>query len=361
MSSVAMSAATTVSKSDFGKTPDGKAVEMYTLTAGKDEVKIITRGARIAAIRTPDKTGKIADVALGYPTLEGYLQDGATYFGSVVGRYGNRIAKGKFSIDGNNYQVPTNNNGNSLHGGTEGFDKRVWTAKQVPNGVEMTLVSPDGDQGYPGTLTAHVTYTLTSTKDGAALKIQYEASTDKPTVVNLTNHAYFNLSGDGSQTILNHMMKINADHYTPVDSGLIPTGNMDDVSGTPMDFRAPHAIGERINANFEQLKLGKGYDHNWILNGPTGVMKLAAEVTEPTSGRMLRVDTTEPGVQFYSGNFLEGKWAGYNGVKYPFRSGFCLETQHYPDSPNHPGFPSTVLRPGKPYHSTTIFTFGLAK
>lgn len=359
MSSMAMSGATTVAKSAWGKTPDGKAVELYTLTAGKTQVKVATWGARVVSIETPDKNGKAGEVVLGYPNVEGYFGDRETYFGAIVGRYGNRIANGRFSLEGKNYQVPQNNNGNSLHGGTEGFDHKLWTARQVPGGVEMTIVSPDGDMGYPGTLTAHVTYTLTADKNGAALKIQYEASSDKPTVANLTNHTYFNLSGDGNQTILNHQLKLNADHYTPVNSGLIPTGNMDEVAGTPMDFRTPHAIGERINADFPQLKIAKGYDQNWILNGPTGQMKLAAEVYEPTSGRTLRVDTTEPGVQFYSGNFLAGKWPGYNGVKYQFRTGFCLETQHYPDSPNHPGFPTTELKPGKPYKSTTVFTFGV--
>lgn len=353
--------AATVTKADWGKTPDGAKVEVYTLTQGKNEVRLITYGARVLSIRTPDKNGNVADIALGHSSIQGYVDDKSTYFGAIVGRYGNRIAHGKFTLDGKTYTVPANNNGNALHGGPVGFDRKVWAAKIVPNGVEFSLISPPGDMGFPGTLTAHVTYTLSGEANGAALKIAYEASTDAPTVVNLTNHTYFNLSGKPGSTILDHQLTLNADHYTPVDSGLIPTGNMDAVAGTPMDFRTSHAIGERINDSFPQLKLGNGYDHNWILNGPNGIVKPVATVKEVTSGRTLTVTTTEPGVQFYSGNFLDGTQTGLNGEKIPFRGGFCLETQHYPDSPNHPGFPTTTLLPGKPMHSVTVFQFGVTK
>jgi aldose 1-epimerase len=352
-----MSAHATVTKAAFGKLPDGKSVEIYTLKSSTVEARVMTFGARLVSVRTPDKTGHVADVILGYENIEGYLADKKTYFGAIVGRYGNRIAGGKFSLDGKTYQVPQNDHGNSLHGGTDGFDQKLWTAKEVSNGVEMTLISPDGDMGFPGTLTTHVTYTLV----GNALHIDYVSTSDKDTVLNLTNHTYFNLNGDGVGDILGHSITIDAEHFTPVDSTLIPTGNMDTVAGTPMDFRQAHAIGERINSDFAQLKLGGGYDHNWILNGPNGTMKRAALVLDPANGRTLTVTTTEPGVQFYSGNFLDGSFKGKGGVTYSKRTGFCLETQHYPDSPNHPGFPTTELKPGQTVKSTTIFTFGVQK
>lgn len=355
---VAMSMQGEVTKVPFGTTKDGKAVDLYTLKDADLEVKIMTYGARIQSVVAPDKSGQKADVVLGHPDLAGYEADKSTYFGAVVGRYGNRIAKGQFSIDGKTYQVPVNNNGQSLHGGTDGFDKRVWTATVLPDGVEMTLVSPDGDQGYPGTLTAHVRYTL----HGHDLRLDYSATTDKATVVNLTNHAYFNLKGEGSGTILEHKISIKADRYTPVDSVLIPTGDLPSVNGTPFDFRKSRAIGEQIDSENEQLKIGGGYDHNWVLNGGNGSMKVAAVVTDPESGRTLTVSTTQPGVQFYTGNFLvSGAITGTGGSKYLKRGGFCLETQHYPDSPNHPAFPTTLLKPGETMHSTTVFSFGVAK
>ena len=355
---VAMSMQGEVTKASFGTTKDGKDVELYTLKDADLEVKIMTFGARIQSIIAPDKSGEKADVVLGHPDLAGYEADKSTYFGAVVGRYGNRIAKGQFAIDGKTYQVPVNNNGQSLHGGTDGFDQRVWTAKVIPNGVEMTLVSPDGDQGYPGTLTAHVRYTL----QGNNLRLEYSATTDKPTVTNLTNHTYFNLAGEGSGTILNQSIMINADRYTPVSSVLIPTGDLPAVAGTPFDFRTPHVIGERIDGTNEQLKIGGGYDHNWVLNGPNGTMKVAAKVVDPSSGRTLTVSTTQPGVQFYTGNSMpDNTITGTGGRKYPRRGAFCLETQHYPDSPNHPAFPSTLLKPGETMHSTTIFSFGVQK
>ncbi len=353
--SLAAHGATT--KSSFGKLPDGTAVELYTLKSSSVEVGLTTFGARIVSIKTADRAGKVADIALGYSSLDGYVADSKTYVGSVVGRYGNRIAQGKFSIDSKEYSIPLNNGANTLHGGTTGFDRKVWTAKEIPGGVEFTLVSPDGDMGYPGTLTAHVKYTLV----GDALHIDYTASTDKPTVVNLTNHAYFNLSGEGSGLILGEDMMIPADHYTPVDSGLIPTGELAPVEGTPFDFRKSTEIGKRIADDNPQLKLGGGYDHNWVLNGKLGELHLAARVYDPATGRVLTVTTTEPGVQFYAGTSIPGLFKGKAGVVYQKFSGFCLETQHFPDSPNHPAFPSTELKPGHPMHSTTIFTFTVEK
>ena len=279
-----------------------------------------------------------------------------------MGRYGNRIRGGKFTIDGHTYQIPVNNGANALHGGPHGFDDQDWTAKELPDGVEMSLLSKDGDMGFPGTLTLHVRYTLA----GSALHIHYAATTDKTTVVNVTNHAYFNLAGDGSGPILPEVMQINADQYTPVDAGLIPVGGPKPVAGTPLDFNKPTAIGARINEPNEQLKLAGGYDHNWILRGAgsgnsKGEMKVAAKVYDPKSGRVLTVTTTQPGVQFYSGNFLDGSFKGKSGVAYKKYAGLCLETQHYPDSPNQPDFPSTLLKPGETMHSTTVFTFSTQK
>ena len=346
-----------VSKAPFGTMPDGKAVDVFTLKDAAIEVKVITYGARLMSVVAPDKTGARADVVLGHPDLAGYLADKGTYFGAVVGRYGNRLAKGQFTIDGKQYQVPVNNNGQSLHGGLVGFDSKVWDAKLVKDGVEMTLVSPDGDQGYPGQLTAHVRYTLR----GTDLHIEYSATATAPTVTNLTNHAYFNLAGEGNGTILGETVMLNADRYTPVDSVLIPTGNLPAVAGTPFDFRTPHVIGERIEADNEQLKIAKGYDHNWVLNGQDGQLKLAAKAVDPASGRTLTVSTTQPGVQFYTGNFLDGTLTGTGGQSYPFRSGMCFETQHFPDSPNHPSFPSTLLKPGQTLKSETVFSFGVQK
>ncbi len=343
-------------------TADGKPVSLYTLTGKDVTIRITNFGAHIVSIQAPDRNGKLADVALGYNSLAGFQADNKTYMGSIVGRYGNRIAKGTFSLDGHTYHVPANDHGNALHGGPDGFDRKVWTGREIPNGVELTLISPDGEMGFPGTLTAHVRYTLI----GDALHINYSATTTKSTVVNLTNHTYFNLAGEGHGDILGHVITINADHYTPTDATLIPTGKLDSVAGTPMDFRTPTAIGKRIHDNFEQLKLAGGYDHNWVLNGhensgqPTG-LHLAAKVVDPSSGRSLTVTTTQPGVQFYPGNFLDGSFTGAAGAKYAKNFGFCLETQHYPDSPNHPAFPTTELKPGETLHSETVFTFGVEK
>jgi aldose 1-epimerase len=349
----AMAAHGSVTRAAFGNTSDGTPVDIYTLKAEGIEAQVMTYGARVISIKTPDRDGKVSNVVLGYSALDGYLEDKSTYFGAIVGRYGNRIALGKFSIDGHQYQVPVNNNANSLHGGTVGFDKLVWKAREIADGVEMTLVSKDGDQGYPGTLTAHVRYTV----HHGALRIDYSTTTDKPTVVNLTNHAYFNLAGEGKGTILDHEMMIPADKFTPVDAGLIPTGELAPVEGTPFDFRKSTVIGKRIHDDNEQLKIAGGYDHNWVLRGQNGEMKTAARVYDPSSGRVMTVTTTEPGVQFYSGNFLDGTKFGKAQEGHVKNAALCLETQHFPDSPNHPSFPSTELKPGETRHSTTTFTF----
>lgn len=343
-----------MNKSLWGKTKDGADVHLYTLTSGNIEVRLSDFGAHLVAVRTPDRNGKVADVVLGFDDLEPYLKGGNGYQGAVIGRYGNRIAKGQFAIDGNTYLIPTNNGPNALHGGPVGFDRYVWTAEEVPNGIEFTHVSPDGDMGFPGTMTAKVRYTL----QGKTLRLDYSASTDKPTIHNLTNHSYFNLRGDDQGDILDHVVELFAGSFTPVDAGQIPTGAIASVAGTPLDFRKPTAIGARINDDFEQLKLGRGYDHNFVVDGKMGDLRRAARVTEPASGRTLTVETTEPGIQFYSGNFLNGAFVGRHGNKYDVRTGFCLETQHFPDSPNHANFPSTVLRPGETFRSTTSFTFG---
>ncbi len=345
-----------VTKTVFGSMPDGTKVEIYTLEEGALKARVMTYGARLVSLEVPDRSGKLADIVLGYDSLDGYTADGKSYFGSIVGRYGNRIAHATFTLDGKRYQLPANDGANTLHGGLIGFDKLVWSGHETPNGVELTLISKDGDQGFPGTLTARVRYTL----EAHALKIEYFATTDKDTVLNLTNHSYFNLAGEGQGDILNHRVTIPADRYTPVDSGLIPTGELAPVAGTPFDFHKATAIGARINDDNEQMRLGRGYDHNYVLNGKLGVMQEAARVEEPTSGRVLTVETTQPGVQFYSGNFLDGTLHGKHGHVYAQRTGFCLETQHFPDSPNHPKFPTSELKPGETYHYVTVFKFSTA-
>ena len=345
-----------VTHADFGNLPDGSPVTIYTLKSPQVEVRVMTYGARVVSLSTADRNGKMADIVLGYDKLEDYAKDPKTFFGVVAGRYANRIAGGKFTLEGKEYNLSVNEGTNTLHGGKEGFDRRNWTAKEVPEGVEFTLVSPDGDQGFPGTLTVHVLYALRGNK----LAIRYSATTDKPTVVNLTNHTYFNLSGAGSGTILNEKLTIFADKFTPADAKLIPTGEIRPVAGTPFDFRTPETIGARINSDDEQLKLGRGYDQNWVLRGAMGHLHAAARVQDSASGRVMEVDTTEPGVQFYTGNFLDGTFSGPNG-KYDFRTGLCLETQHFPDSPNHPSFPSTELKPGQTYISETTWAFAVEK
>jgi aldose 1-epimerase len=345
-----------VTKSVFGSMPDGTKVEIYTLEEGALKARVMTYGARLVSLEVPDRSGKTADIVLGYESLAPYLADPKSYFGSIVGRYGNRIAHASFSLDGKRYQLPANDGTNTLHGGIKGFDKLVWQGHEIPNGVELTLISKDGDQGFPGTLTARVRYTL----EAHALKIEYFATTDKDTVLNLTNHSYFNLAGEGQGDILSHKVMIPADRFTPVDSSLIPTGELAPVAGTPLDFHQPTAIGARINDSYEQMRLGGGYDHNYVLNGKAGVLQEAARVLEPTSGRVLTVETTQPGVQFYSGNFLDGTLHGKHGHVYNKHAGFCLETQHFPDSPNHPKFPTSELKPGQTYHSVTVFGFSTA-
>lgn len=347
-----------LTRAPFGKMPDGRTVEVFTLTnVNGIEVRAITYGGIITSLRVPDGKGALGDVVLGFDRLDGYVK-GHPFFGTIVGRYGNRIAGGKFTLDGRTYTLATNNGPNHLHGGKVGFDKAVWAAEPASKGVGVvfTHTSPDGDEGYPGALKARVIYTLT---DKNELIVDYHATTDKPTPVNLTQHSYFNLAGTGN--ILGHELTINADRYTPVDATLIPTGALASVEGTPFDFRKPASVGARIDQTHEQLKNGGGYDHNFVLNGTAGVLRPAARLTDPKTGRTLDVATTEPGVQFYSGNFLDGTLTGKGGQVYQRRAGLCLETQHYPDSPNKPDFPSTIVRPGKEYRSTTVFTFGVAR
>ncbi|MGB6987801.1 MAG: aldose epimerase family protein [Candidatus Sulfotelmatobacter sp.] len=352
MLTTTVAAKTRVSKQPFGHTPEGTPVEMYTLADGKIEARIMTYGGIVVSLRTPDRNGKLDDIVLGCDSVEKYVVQTA-HFGGIIGRYANRIAHGTFQLDGQTYSIPKNDGDNALHGGIRGFDKVVWTAKEITDGIELTYVSKDGDQGFPGTLATTVRYTLS----GSALRIDYSATTDKDTVLNLTNHSYFNLAGQGNGDILRHVVKIDASRFTPVDATLIPTGELKPVEGTPFDFRTPHVVGERIDADDAQLRLGHGYDHNFVLDHPAGQLAEAAEVYEPTTGRILRVSTTEPGLQFYTGNHLDGSITGKDGRVYKPRFALCLETQHFPDSPNHPSFPSTELKPGQRFHSVTVFEF----
>ena len=363
LSSAAMMSGQTnpdLDKQPFGKTADGQEVYIYTLRnhAGM-QVKITNFGGRITSIMAPDKSGKFDDVVLGFDSMEGYLAKPASsaYFGAIIGRYANRLAHGTFILDGKTNHIPTNDGPNTLHGGTQGFDSKLWEGRDVSSAygpaLELHYLSPDGQEGFPGNLNVTVRYSLDS-KNG--LRIDYSATTDKDTVLNLTNHSYFNLEGAGSETILNESIMIGADRYTPVDGTLIPTGKIDAVAGTPLDFRKPMVIGSRINNDFAQLKLAKGYDHNFVLNHPGDLSAVAARVADPKSGRVLAVYTTQPGVQFYTGNFLNGQVKGIGGV-YRYRSALCLETQHFPDSPNHRNFPSTALHPGQIFQSTTIYQF----
>src|SRR5215471_7968520 len=349
-----------VTKTTTKATHDGTPIELVTLKNSHGmEVQAITYGAILTSIKVPDKAGKIADVALGFDRPEQYWAEPLPpFFGAVVGRYGNRIAKGKFTLDGKTYALAINNAPNTLHGGNKGFDKQVWsvTTKDDAAGSQaiFSRTSPDGEEGYPGTLQARVTYTLTEKNE---LIVDYHATTDKATPVNLTQHTYFNLAGEGSGTILDHVLTLDADRYTPVDATLIPTGELAPVEGTPFDFRKATAIGARIEQKNAQLENGKGYDHNWVLARKGAGLQHAVTLRDPKSGRTLDIATTEPGVQFYSGNFLDGTIKGKGGKPYALRSGLCLETQHYPDSPNQKTFPSTILQPGKTYASTTVFTF----
>lgn len=342
----------------FG-THDGKAITLYTLTNSHGvEVRAMNYGGIIVSIRVPDRNGQLADVVLGHDTLEGYIPN-LPYLGAIVGRYANRIANGTFTLDGKTYTLPKNDGPNTLHGGTtRTFDKVVWDGEALKNGVAFTYLSKDGDEGFPGNLKVKVTYTLT---DASAIIIDYEATTDKSTPINVSQHSYFNLAGEGNGDILDHEIMINADRFTPVDKNLIPTGELRPVKGTPLDFTKPMRIGTRIDDNYEQLVLGHGYDHNFVINPKPDQngMKLAARVHEPISGRSLEVWTTQPGVQFYTGNFLDGSVVGKQGHIYKRRYGFCLETQHFPDSPNHPDFPSTILKQGETFREKTVFKFSV--
>lgn len=348
-----------VEKENWGTTLDGAKVDLYRLiNANGMRTDITTYGGIVVRLMVPDRNGKFDDVVLGFDSLAGYLK-GHPFFGALVGRYGNRIAKGRFTLDGVEYTLATNNMGNHLHGGLKGFDKAVWQAEPLQCGeavgLKLSHTSKDGEEGYPGNLKCTVTYRLTNSNE---LKIDYEATTDKATPVNLTNHSYFNLAGAGSGDVLGHVMMLNADRFLPVDKTLIPTGEIRPVKGTPFDFTKPTPIGKNINADDQQIKFGNGWDHCWVLNKKTpGELTLCARVTEPTSGRVMEMWTTEPAVQFYSGNFLDGSNVGKGGKVYNFRNGFCLEAEHYPDSPNKPEFPSTILRPGQKYRQETIYRF----
>lgn len=356
--------AATIERADFGTLPDGTAVEVYTLTnANGVEARITTYGGIILSIQAPDRDGALEDVTLGYDTVDGYLE-ASPYFGAIVGRYANRIARGRFTLDGKEYALATNNPPNTLHSGDVGFDKRVWDAEPFQRdtevGVALRYTSPDGEEGFPGTLDATVTYTLS---DDDALTVDYRATTDAATPVAFTQHTYFNLTGTAAgsgpvETILGHRLTLAADAFTPVDDVLIPTGEIRSVAATALDFRQPHAVGERIDADQEQIRIASGYDHNWVLNGTDGELRFAARLADPTSGRSVEVFTTEPGIQVYTGNFLDGSITGKGGAVYTRRTGIALETQHFPDSPNQPGFPTTILRPGETYRSQTVFRFG---
>jgi aldose 1-epimerase len=353
-----------VSKKPFGKTPDGTPVDIYTLRNSSGmEATISTYGGIVTSLKVPDKDGKLGDVVLGFDKLDGYVSDSylksCPYFGALIGRYGNRIAKGQFTLDGQTNTLAINNPPNSLHGGLKGFDKVVWKASPIDtyvgSGLQLTYLSKDGEEGYPGNLSVTAIYTVTEKNE---LQLELTAKTDKDTVVNLTHHSYFNLRGSGD--VLSHVVQIDADNITPVDSTLIPTGELKPVAGTPLDFRTPTAIGARIDdTNDDQIRFANGYDHNFVLNKQPGEFAKAATVTEPESGRVMEVWTTAPGVQFYTGNFLDGTIKGKRGQVYQFRDAFCFEPQHFPDSPNHPNFPTTELKPGEIYKNIIIYKFSV--
>jgi aldose 1-epimerase len=350
----------TVTKESFGETSDGKPVDLYTLrNASGTQAQIITYGGVVVSLNVPDRNGRLDDVVLGCESMPDY-EKYSRYFGALIGRYANRIAQGRFTLNGKEYTLATNNGENHLHGGVEGFDKVVWTGRSLEDAsganLELTYFSPDGQEGYPGNLSVTVVYTLT---DDNELKIEYSATTDRDTIINLTNHSYFNLAGAGNSDVLDHELTLNADRFTPTDSGAVPTGELRDVAGTPFDFQKPETIGSRIDADDEQINFGHGYDHNFVLNSSEGELSHAASVYEPTTGRVMDVFTNQPGIQFYSGNYLDGSAKGKGGKSYQRRSAFCLETQHFPDSPNKPQFPSTVLKPGQRYLQTTVYKFSV--
>jgi len=347
-----------VTASAFGTMPDGTRVDVFSLrNAHGVEVRVITYGAAIASISVPDRTGHFADIVTGFDDLDGYLSR-SRFFGATAGRYANRIANARFTLDGKTFELAANNGKNHLHGGRRGFDKVVWKGTAIERdgnaGVTLTYVSRDGEEGYPGTLSVTLTYTLTASDE---LILDYAATTDRATPINLTNHSYFNLAGDGRGDILGHLLTIDADRYTPTDDTQIPTGELAAVDGTPFDFRSPTTIGARIDSDNEQIRRGKGYDHNFVVRGAG--LRHAARVVDPSSGRTMDIATTQPGIQFYSGNNLDGTAVGKSGRAYGKRTSLCLESQHFPDSPNHPAFPSTILRPGQRFASTTVFTFGV--
>ena len=353
----AQAAPARITKSSFGQTADGQKVDLYTLTNRNGvQAKITNYGGIVVSLMVPDARGRMGDVVLGFDTLNEYIKSNP-YFGALIGRFGNRIGKGRFSLNGKTYKLATNNGPNHLHGGVVGFDKKVWKALPVRRnngvGLELRLWSPNGEEGYPGNLNTRVLYTLTNRNE---LRIDYSAVSDQATVINLTHHTYFNLAGHGNGTILNHRLMMNANRFTPTDATSIPTGELRSVAGTPFDFRRATAIGARINANDQQIKWGKGYDHNYVLNGRSGTLRLANRVTEPVSGRVMTVHTTEPGMQLYTGNFLNNV-KGKGGKTYLYRGAFCLEAQNFPDAPNKPNFPSSVLRPGQVYRQTTVYRF----
>jgi aldose 1-epimerase len=349
-----MADATKVETSFWGSLPGEEAVALFTLKNDVVEISLTSYGARITSVRTKDRAGAMGEITLGSDKLSDFVEHHRTFMGAICGRVSNRIAEGKFTLDGVEYQLPINNGPNSLHGGTVGFDQQLWSASQTTSGVRFTYVSPAGEMGYPGTLTVSATYAL----EGAALRLDYEATTDAATVVNLTNHVFWNLAGDGGD-LAAHKLKLHADAFTPVTENLIPTGELKPVEGTVFDFRLAKPVGRDWNAEDEQLKRARGFDHNWVLRGSSGALSVAAELFDPATGRTLTVETTEPGIQFYAGNFLDGRFPARTGGSYGYRSGLCLETQHFPNSPNLPQFPSTVLRPGETLQSTTVFRFGV--
>lgn len=348
---------TMVKKEAYGKLPDGTPVDLYIMSEGSFEARVTNYGGYLVSLKVPDRNGKAEDVVLGFDNFEGYYDNtthkGTAFLGPIVGRYANRIAGGKFTLDGKDYSLVVNNGPNAIHGGPHGFHTVLWNGKLIPDGVELTYLSKDGEEGYPGNLSVTVRYTLSQ----GALTIDYSATTDKNTILNLTNHTYFNLNGNGRGDILNHYMTLHASQFTWADAYQVPTGELKSVEGTPLDFRKSTRIGDRIDSDYEQLRVAGGYDQNWVIDGGGNKLTAAAEVYEPTSGRLMRVRTDQPGVQFYTGNFFDGTLKGKGGVVYQRSAGLCLETQHFPDSPHHPNFPTTELKPGERFHRVTVFSF----